>query len=49
MKRSNWIPGKREVQRGDLVKLDVTFEKDGYMADAAITVPVEPIPTKPAA
>ncbi len=37
------IPGKREVQRGDLVKLDVTFEKDGYMADAAITVPVEPI------
>jgi methionyl aminopeptidase len=37
------IPGEREVQPGDLVKLDVTFEKDGYMADAAITVPVEPI------
>ncbi|MGB8524686.1 MAG: type I methionyl aminopeptidase [Candidatus Acidiferrales bacterium] len=37
------IPGEREVQSGDLVKLDVTFEKDGYMADAAITVPVEPI------
>jgi methionyl aminopeptidase len=36
------IPGKREIQPGDLVKLDVTFEKNGYMADAAITVPVEP-------
>jgi methionyl aminopeptidase len=28
---------------GDLVKLDVTVEKDGYMADAAITIPVEPV------
>jgi len=34
------IPGKRELQTGDLVKLDVTIEKDGFMADAAITVPV---------
>src|SRR6267154_443445 len=34
------IPGKRALQRGDLVKLDVTVEKDGFMADAAITVPV---------
>ena len=33
----------RKIQPGDLVKLDVTFEKDGYMADAAITVPVEPV------
>jgi methionyl aminopeptidase len=32
----------RKIQAGDLVKLDVTFEKNGYMADAAITVPVEP-------
>jgi methionyl aminopeptidase len=32
----------RKVRKGDLVKLDVTFEKNGYMADAAITVPVEP-------
>jgi methionyl aminopeptidase len=40
------IPAKsRKVRSGDLVKLDVTFEKDGYMADAAITVPVEPVPT----
>lgn len=36
------IPGEREIQPGDLVKLDVTFEKNGYMADAAITVPVDP-------
>jgi methionyl aminopeptidase len=34
------IPGKRSLQDGDLVKLDVTVEKDGFMADAAITVPV---------
>lgn len=33
------IPGDRIVQDGDIVKLDVTVEKDGYMADAAITVP----------
>ncbi|MGH9775825.1 MAG: type I methionyl aminopeptidase [Candidatus Acidiferrales bacterium] len=37
------IPGAREIRAGDLVKLDVTLEKDGYMADAAITVPVEPV------
>src|SRR3984893_19549461 len=29
------IPGGRTVQQGDLVKLDVTIEKDGFMADAA--------------
>src|ERR1700680_4707974 len=28
----------KKVQAGDLVKLDFTFEKNGYMADAAITV-----------
>jgi methionyl aminopeptidase len=33
----------RKVRAGDLVKLDVTFEKNGYMADAARTVPVEPV------
>lgn len=37
------IPGTRRIEPGDLVKLDVTFEKNGYMADAAITVPVEPV------
>jgi methionyl aminopeptidase len=34
------IPGKRALQEGDLVKLDVTVEKDGFMADAAVTVAV---------
>jgi methionyl aminopeptidase len=32
------IPGERILQPGDLVKLDVTAELDGYIADAAITV-----------
>ena len=29
---------KRFIARGDLVKIDVTAELDGYMADAAVTV-----------
>src|ERR1700753_3341211 len=37
------IPSDRQLKGGDLVKLDVTVEKDGYMADAAITVPVGPV------
>ena len=32
------VPGPRRLRRGDIVKLDVTIEKDGYMADAARTV-----------
>ena len=34
------IPGGRKVREGDLVKLDVTVEKNGFMADAAVTVAV---------
>ena len=34
------IPSGRALREGDLLKLDVTVEKDGFMADAAITVPV---------
>jgi len=34
------IPSGRTLREGDLLKLDVTVEKDGFMADAAITVPV---------
>lgn len=34
------IPSDRVVREGDLVKLDVTIEKNGFMADAAETVPV---------
>lgn len=35
------VPGPRRLLRGDLVKLDVTVEKDGYVADAARSVLVE--------
>jgi methionyl aminopeptidase len=34
------IPGGRVLRDGDLVKLDVTVEKDGFMADAAETISV---------
>ena len=34
------IPGKPTLREGDLVKLDVTIEKDGFMADAAETIGV---------
>ncbi|MDQ2767273.1 MAG: type I methionyl aminopeptidase [Gemmatimonadota bacterium] len=34
------IPGARVLASGDLVKLDVTVELDGYMADACETVAV---------
>jgi methionyl aminopeptidase len=34
------IPGKRRLREGQLVKLDVTAELDGFYADACRTVPV---------
>jgi methionyl aminopeptidase len=34
------IPKRRALKEGDLLKIDVTVEKNGYMADAAVTVPV---------
>ena len=37
------VPGDRVIEPGDLVKLDLTAEKGGYMADAAVTVPVPPV------
>jgi methionyl aminopeptidase len=36
------IPGPRRLAAGDVVKLDVAVELDGYFADAATTVIVEP-------
>ena len=36
------IPGSRRIEPGDVVKLDVTVELDGYIADAAETVVVPP-------
>ena len=37
------IPGARTIQPGDLVKLDLVAEKDGFYADAAISVNVPPV------
>jgi methionyl aminopeptidase len=37
------IPGARVVQAGDLVKLDLVAEKDGFFADAAVSVAVPPV------
>src|ERR1035441_3478898 len=34
------IPGGKVVRAGDLVKLDLVAEKDGFFADAAVTVTV---------
>jgi methionyl aminopeptidase len=34
------IPGPYELKRGDIVSIDVGVVKDGWVADAAITVPV---------
>jgi methionyl aminopeptidase len=34
------IPGDHELRRGDIISLDVGVTKDGWVADAAITVPV---------
>lgn len=32
------IPGERVIREGDLVKLDLVAEKEGFFADAAVTV-----------
>jgi methionyl aminopeptidase len=37
------IPGERVLQPGDLLKLDLTAEKDGYHTDSAMTVQVPPV------
>ena len=37
------IPGARVIQPGDVMKLDVTLELHGYMADAASTILVPPV------
>jgi methionyl aminopeptidase len=34
------VPSNRVLRSGDLLKLDVTIEKNGYMADAAETIAV---------
>ncbi len=34
------IPGRRRIEEGDIVKLDVVAVKNGYYGDAAVTIPV---------
>jgi methionyl aminopeptidase len=37
------IPGPYELRKGDVLSIDVGVVKDGWVADAAMTVPVGPI------
>ena len=37
------VPGPRVLAPGDVVKIDVTAELDGFVADAAITVTLPPV------
>ncbi len=37
------IPGPYELKRGDVLSIDVGVIKDGWVADAAITVPIGPV------
>jgi methionyl aminopeptidase len=37
------IPGDYTLERGDILSVDVGVERDGWIADAAVTVPVRPI------
>jgi methionyl aminopeptidase len=40
------VPGARVLQPGDVLKIDVTAELDGYIADSAITVVLAPVSTR---
>jgi methionyl aminopeptidase len=37
------IPGPYELKRGDLLSIDIGVIKDGWVADAAVTIPIGPI------
>jgi methionyl aminopeptidase len=37
------IPGPHELKRGDILSIDVGVVLDGWVADAAITVPIGPV------
>src|ERR687887_2833298 len=37
------IPGDYVLARGDILSIDVGMERNGWVADAAITVPVKPV------
>ena len=38
------IPGRYELKRGDILSVDVGVVLDGWVADAAITIPIGPVP-----
>jgi methionyl aminopeptidase len=40
------IPDAYECKRGDILSIDVGVTKDGWVADAAVTVPIGPISTE---
>ena len=40
------VPGPRVLKPGDVVKIDVTAELDGYIADSALTVIIPPGTTR---
>ena len=40
------VPGPRVLEPGDVVKIDVTAELDGYIADSAVTVVIPPVTTR---
>jgi len=40
------IPGPRVLKPGDVVKIDVTAELDGFIADSAVTVVLPPVTTQ---
>src|SRR4051794_25405124 len=37
------IPGKYKLQRGDILSIDVGVVLDGWVSDAAVTVPIGPV------
>jgi methionyl aminopeptidase len=42
------VPGNRVVESGDLVKIDVALEVDGFLADSCMTVAVPPVSARSA-
>src|SRR5678815_2021687 len=34
------IPGPQELKRGDVISIDVGVVRDGWVSDAAITIPI---------
>ena len=40
------VPGDRRLQAGDVLKIDVTAELDGFVADAATTVLIGSVPAR---